>query len=708
VSATSRLAKITRPERKMGAARLAPLKMVLASSPSADKILATKPVNDAKLFEETYDMVVLGAGPSGITAAISAKAQGRSVLLVDTTPENRIPFSSSFLSDAAQGRVGTPLTDYQTMSFRSALLEAAKGGKTSDWSKVQNAIGEALAKNNGVNTDAMAGRGIPSVRGNPVVEGAGPDKVWTVDMAGIGGAASGKIKARKVLVATGSQSIPAQGVTYDSQAGVFNGDSIQELAYFPSSMTIVANALSSLEYAKAFAGLGTKVTLVIENKAKFDKACAEAKVGADSTAAIIKSLEGMGVSVSYDDSISSADSSSNPSGSPFEVKFASGKTVQTNALLTLLGRRPNVTSLGLDSKAVGAASNTQGQILVDYNLETTATGVYASGDVIGSPGMPNNGLDEVHDAVVRMFGLESTLGERTMPERHAGFLGKAQNADGYAGMLDQTFPGAVDEEVFVDYMTEVLGKHGFNPNTSINLVSTCRDEICRPFTEKLDSVWGQSFNIASLGGFVFCGRTGFGAGMAHAPVDADGKERYVFWVAPHIAYGIQHIAGKVFRPGREGPSSACGALIALQGEITNAKLAVGLDPDDTEMSLLRQQVLGKLEYGQVPNLTGITYAAHDCVLEQVKNTAEAVINPDKCEYVIISGIQIHGALNKNFFWPGTIKKYAGGVETDLTSDYQTAIKDWKLDKWLQAEALNQVRANSKGGRLPAIFSEVEL
>ena len=60
--------------------------------------------------------------------------------------------------------------------------------------------------------------------------------------------------------------------------------------------------------------------------------------------------------------------------------------------------------------------------------------------------------------------------------------------------------------------------HGFNPNTSINLVSTCRDEICRPFTEKLDRIWGSSFNISSLAGFCFCGRTGFKAAMAHAPV----------------------------------------------------------------------------------------------------------------------------------------------------------------------------------------------
>jgi hypothetical protein len=50
-------------------------------------------------------------------------------------------------------------------------------------------------------------------------------------------------------------------------------------------------------------------------------------------------------------------------------------------------------------------------------------------------------------------------------------------------------------------------------------------------------MWGlASFNIGSLAGMVFCGRTGFKAAMAHAPMGPDGKERYVFWVAPHIAF----------------------------------------------------------------------------------------------------------------------------------------------------------------------------
>jgi len=461
-----------------------------------------------------------------------------------------------------------------------------------------------------------------------------------------------------------------------------------------------------LEYAKSFSALGTKVTVVIQNRKAYERNMARAQVPTESSSKFMSALESKGVTIIFEDDVQSVSTTSNPASDPMSLTLSSGKQLKTHALLTCLGRKANLDNIGLDKINVGAACNPDGSVLVDYNFETTASGIYASGDAVGGPWMPNNGLNDVHDAVVRMFGLRSMV-TKSMPERHADFLAKSFNAAGYADMMDRAFPGVIDEESFIEYMTKVVGRNGFNPQSSINLVSTCRDEICRPFTEKLDSMWGESFNIASLGGMVFCGRTGFGAGMAHAPIQ-DGKERYVFWVAPHIAYGIQHIAGKVFRPGRDGPSSACGALIALKGEITEAKMSIGLDPTDTEMSLLRQQILGKLEYGQVPNLVGITYAAHDCILDQVKNTAEAVINPGKCEYVIISGIQVHGALNKNFFWPGTMKKYVGGVETDLTSEYQEAIKDYSLNKWMQGQALNQVRAAAKGGRLPAIFSDATL
>jgi len=274
----------------------------------------------------------------------------------------------------------------------------------------------------------------------------------------------------------------------------------------------------------------------------------------------------------------------------------------------------------------------------------------------------------------------------------------------FATVLEKTFPRAVPESVFIDHATEVLNKHGFTPETSINLVSTCRDELCRPFTEHLDAKWGDYFNIASLAGFVFCGRTGFKAAMAHAPV-VDGKERYVFWVAPHIALDAEGSVGKCMRHGREHPSSACGALLAVQGEIKSGKVSLKLEQTDMEQSLVKQELISHLPYGKVPDLVELTYAAYECILREVESTLKASIDPSMCEFAIVAGIQVHGPAGQNFFWPGTFFKVTGTehVRTDLYEDYAAAVNDWhvELKGWSSSEALTLLQKRQREARLAA-------
>ena len=102
------------------------------------------------------------------------------------------------------------------------------------------------------------------------------------------------------------------------------------------------------------------------------------------------------------------------------------------------------------------------------------------------------------------------------------------DTDAHVQCLEEHYPRCLPEPVLIDLMTDVLAEHGFTPATAINLVSNCRDEICRPFTEYLDEKWGApSFNISSLAGMVFCGRTGWLAlvlstsntgALSHTPV----------------------------------------------------------------------------------------------------------------------------------------------------------------------------------------------
>ena len=102
----------------------------------------------------------------------------------------------------------------------------------------------------------------------------------------------------------------------------------------------------------------------------------------------------------------------------------------------------------------------------------------------------------------------------------------------------------------------------------------CRDEITRPFVDAADQLWGNSFSIASLAGMVMCGKTGFAAGLSHAPTEGlgkDGLEKYVFIVGPHIAISSDGEIGKVMRVGRPNISTACGAVLAFQAELTGGE-----------------------------------------------------------------------------------------------------------------------------------------
>ena len=83
----------------------------------------------------------------------------------------------------------------------------------------------------------------------------------------------------------------------------------------------------------------------------------------------------------------------------------------------------------------------------------------------------------------------------------------------YMKTLNTVFPGSDSQENFVASMTKTLASRDFNRDNAIQLISLCRDEITRDLVEELDSLWGQSFNISSLAGLVFCGCTSFGAAM---------------------------------------------------------------------------------------------------------------------------------------------------------------------------------------------------
>jgi len=221
--------------------------------------------------------------------------------------------------------------------------------------------------------------------------------------------------------------------------------------------------------------------------------------------------------------------------------------------------------------------------------------------------------------------------------------------------LEAIYPGAKQYEEAAASVSCVLKRHGFDGRSSIAMISQCRDELTKPWVSSLDALWGGSFNISSLGGMVFCGKTAFKAGFHHAPQDETGRERYCFFVGPHIAISGDGEVGKVERRGRKGPSSACGALVAFSAELRSGHIDTETQYHDLEMATLKRSILNKLTWGKEATLTTVTLATMERAVEDVKTIMNEAVDPDEPHsWAIASGILIHGPEQSNFFWAGTL------------------------------------------------------
>ncbi|GJP40867.1 hypothetical protein CLOM_g534 [Closterium sp. NIES-68] len=210
-----------------------------------------------------------------------------------------------------------------------------------------------------------------------------------------------------------------------------------------------------------------------------------------------------------------------------------------------------------------------------------------------------------------------------------------------------TFPNAMQEETFMHAVAEELRNLGFQRDNCIALVNTCRDEVCRPIVNLIDKEFGMSFNIAGLGGLVNCGKTGFKAAMSHSPefpCEIDGKlrERYIFFGFPHVSIGESGEVGSLLRRGRGKPSSACGALIAIKGDI-KAGGPVEDDPDNAEYVELKRKIISRVASSgsDGPSLVQVTRAALQAITDDLERLISLTVDPATADYAVITGVQIH-------------------------------------------------------------------
>jgi hypothetical protein len=212
------------------------------------------------------------------------------------------------------------------------------------------------------------------------------------------------------------------------------------------------------------------------------------------------------------------------------------------------------------------------------------------------------------------------------------------------GMIVRESSDRISTEGYLQSIRQQLSPLGFNVESTLACVSTCRDELCQPFVEEVKNSWGEAFDLNGLGGIPIGGLTAVTAASHHAP-EVDGKRRILFIGLAHVALGADGTIGDVERLGTLGPSRACGALVRFCEELSevHADESPPIDSDDIEYSNLRNKLLRNISvYGdESQSLWDITLRAEEEIFSDLTRLAKEILDPTVYDYSINTGILIH-------------------------------------------------------------------
>ena len=319
---------------------------------------------------EKVDAVVIGAGQAGGPLAAALAGAGRHTVLIER----------SHVGGTCVNEGCTP-TKTMVASARVAYLSrrgAEYGVRTGD---VRVDLARVRERKRAIVESFRGGnqRRLESTPGLELVFGearfSGPRTV----------AVNGRtIAADTVFINTGGRPA-APDVEGLDRIGTLDSTSIMELDSVPEHLIVLGGGYIGLEFAQMFRRFGSRVTLVQRGPQLLPLE------DEDIATAVLEILRQDGVDVLLE---AEARSAAGGNGSVRLVAATPGgeRTVQGSHVLLAAGRVPNTDRL--DLAAAGVATDAKGFIQANERLETSATGVYALGDVKGGPAFTHISYDD--------------------------------------------------------------------------------------------------------------------------------------------------------------------------------------------------------------------------------------------------------------------------------------------------------------------------
>jgi dihydrolipoamide dehydrogenase len=358
---------------------------------------------------DSFDVIVIGAGPGGYVAAIRAAQLGFRTACIDdwTTAEGKpapggtctnvgcIPSKALLQSSENYELAGHAFAEHG-IEVKDLALDIARMLARKDKVVRQNNEGIVyLLKKNKVAFFSGVGS----------FAGGAPD-AWQVKVEGAGAAS---LTAKHVIVATGSKPrtlvVGGNAVPFDNRV-ILDNDGALAIPAVPKRLGIVGAGVIGLEMGSVWRRLGAEVT-VLEALPVFlgvadEQVAKEAwKLFAKQGLAIVLGVNITRVTAGQDVAVEYTDAQ----GGKQSVRF--------DQLIVSIGRVPHTAGLG--AQTVGLALDERGFVAVDGDCRTNLAGVWAIGDVVRGPMLAHKAKEEGVAVAEHIAGQRGHVDFNTVP-----------------------------------------------------------------------------------------------------------------------------------------------------------------------------------------------------------------------------------------------------------------------------------------------------
>jgi len=341
-----------------------------------------------------FDLIVLGGGPAGIAGAQAAAVFGKRVALIER--EARIGgagINTGTIPSKTLRESAVLMSGWRSRKLLGVDVVLKPDQRLADFTHHERRVVASERDRMDAQLDAL---GVTRFHGRArfvdphEIAVASPEGTETV------------LRGERILIATGSSPARPAEFPFDHPR-VHDSNEILDIGAMPTSLAVVGAGVIGSEYACTFAALDVEVHVIDGRDALLPF------LDADVSAALHESMIEAGVRFHWREKVAACD----PRDDGVHLKLSSGTELVVSDVLVAAGRTSNTADL--DLPRAGLVAGERGLVKVDDVYRTTASHVYAAGDVIGAPALAGTSMEQARFAVCHAFQVYDKLAAPILP-----------------------------------------------------------------------------------------------------------------------------------------------------------------------------------------------------------------------------------------------------------------------------------------------------